>query len=146
MQLIVSFTYSMGYLLKWINFFSAADAIINLRTQRLNTGYYFTTSRIKCLGRTNWCSSSRKCFDPGNYFCLLININLGFKLQISPKWTTFECKLDLRFKRLSLHKIYVLWLLSSNLIFPNQYKKAIDDWIYNSTPIQEKSFSCNHVW
>jgi superfamily II DNA/RNA helicase len=39
-----------------------------------------------------------------------------------------------------LHKI--LWLLSSNLIFPNQYKKAIDDLGFTTpTPIQEKSFS-----
>jgi YaiO family outer membrane protein len=81
----VSFTYSMGVSPEVNQFiFSADDApIINLKTQRLNAGYYFTTSKNKdAWGAQIDVAHQEISFDPGNYFwiySLTLTWDLNFK-------------------------------------------------------------------
>ncbi|MDG2433412.1 YaiO family outer membrane beta-barrel protein [Flavobacterium sp.] len=81
----VSFTYSMGVSPEVNQFiFNANDAaIINLKTQRLNAGYYFTTSKNKdAWGAQIDVAHQEISFDPGSYFwiySLILTWDLNFK-------------------------------------------------------------------
>ena len=81
----VSFTYSMGVSPEVNQFiFNANDAaIINLKTQRLNAGYYFTTSKNKdAWGAQVDVAHQEISFDPGSYFwiySLTLTWDLSFK-------------------------------------------------------------------
>ena len=81
----MSFTFSMGVSPEVNQFiFSTTDAaIINLKTQRLNAGYYFTTSKNKdAWGAQFDVAHQEISFDPGNYFwiySLTLTWDLRFK-------------------------------------------------------------------
>jgi YaiO family outer membrane protein len=81
----LSFMYSMGISPEVNQFiFDANDAaIINLKTQRFNVGYFFTTSKNKdAWGAQFDVAHQEISFDPGNYFwiySLTVSWNLKFK-------------------------------------------------------------------
>ncbi len=81
----LSFVYSMGISPEVNQFiFDANDArIINLKTQRFNVGYFFTTSKNKdAWGAQFDVAHQEISFDPGNYFwvySLTVSWNLKFK-------------------------------------------------------------------
>ncbi|RVT77343.1 YaiO family outer membrane beta-barrel protein [Flavobacterium sufflavum] len=81
----ISFVYSMGISPEVNQFiFDSNDAaIINLKTQRLNVGYFFTTSKNKdAWGAQFDVAHQEISFDPGNYFwiySLSVSWNLKFK-------------------------------------------------------------------
>lgn len=81
----ISFVYSMGISPEVNQFkFDANDAaIINLKTQRLNVGYFFSTNKDKnAWGAQFDVAHQEISFDPGNYFwiySLSVSWNLKFK-------------------------------------------------------------------
>ncbi|HTG65148.1 MAG TPA: YaiO family outer membrane beta-barrel protein [Flavobacterium sp.] len=81
----LSFMYSMGISPEVNQFiFDTNDvAIVNLRTQRFNVGYFFTTSKNKdAWGAQFDVAHQEISFDPGNYFwiySLTVSWNLKFK-------------------------------------------------------------------
>ena len=81
----LSFMYSMGISPEVNQFiFDTNDvAIVNLRTQRFNVGYFFTTSQNKnAWGAQFDVAHQEISFDPGNYFwiySLTVSWNLKFK-------------------------------------------------------------------
>jgi YaiO family outer membrane protein len=81
----MSFTFSMGVSPEVNQFiFSATDAaIINLKTQRLNAGYYFTTSKNKDAWGAQFDVAHQEIgFNPGSYFwiySLTLTWDLRFK-------------------------------------------------------------------
>lgn len=79
----ISFSYSMGVSPEINQFkFDTADAeIINLKTQRFNIGYYFTTSKNKnAWGAQFDVAHQEISFDPGNYFWIY-SLNLSWDLK-----------------------------------------------------------------
>lgn len=81
----ISFMYSMGVSPEVNQFiFDSNDAaIIRLKTQRLNIGYFFSTRKDKnAWGAQFDVAHQEKSFDPGNYFwiySLTVSWNLKFK-------------------------------------------------------------------
>ena len=81
----ISFIYSMGISPEVNQFkFDANDAaILNLKTQRLNVGYFFSTNNDKnAWGAQFDVAHQEISFDPGNYFwvySLTVSWNLKFK-------------------------------------------------------------------
>jgi YaiO family outer membrane protein len=81
----LSFLFSMGVSPEANQFiFDANDAaIINLKTQRFNVGYFFTTNKNKeAWGAQFDVAHQEIAFDPGNYFwiySLTVSWNLKFK-------------------------------------------------------------------
>lgn len=81
----ISFVYSMGISPEVNQFkFDANDAsILNLKTQRLNVGYFFSTAKDKnAWGAQFDVAHQEISFDPGNYFwiySLTVSWNLKFK-------------------------------------------------------------------
>lgn len=81
----ISFVYSMGISPEVNQFkFDANDAsILNLKTQRLNVGYFFSTTKDKnAWGAQFDVAHQEISFDPGNYFwiySLTVSWNLKFK-------------------------------------------------------------------
>lgn len=81
----ISFVYSMGISPEVNQFkFDANDAaILNLKTQRFNVGYYFSTNKDKnAWGAQFDVAHQEISFDPGNYFwiySLSVSWNLKFK-------------------------------------------------------------------
>lgn len=81
----ISFMYSMGVSPEVNQFiFDSNDAaIIRLKTQRLNIGYFFSTHKDKnAWGAQFDVAHQEKSFDPGNYFwiySLTVSWNLKFK-------------------------------------------------------------------
>lgn len=79
----VSFSYSMGVSPEINQFkFDTADAeIINLKTQRFNIGYYFTTANNKnAWGAQFDVAHQEISFDPGNYFWIY-SLSLSWDLK-----------------------------------------------------------------
>jgi YaiO family outer membrane protein len=81
----MSFTYSMGVYPEVNQFLFNSDntAIINLKTQRLNIGYFFSTAKEKnAWGAQFDIAHQEISFDPGNYFwvySLTLSWDLRFK-------------------------------------------------------------------
>lgn len=81
----IGFVYSMGVSPEVNQFiFDANDAaIVRLKTQRLNVGYFFSTHKDKnAWGAQFDVAHQEKSFDPGNYFwiySLTVSWNLKFK-------------------------------------------------------------------
>lgn len=79
----ISFGYSMGVSPEINQFkFDTADAeIINLKTQRFNIGYYFTTAKNKnAWGAQFDVAHQEISFDPGNYFWIY-SLSLSWDLK-----------------------------------------------------------------
>jgi YaiO family outer membrane protein len=79
----MSFTYSMGVSPEVNQFkFDTNDAaIINLKTQRLNVGYYFTTSKNKDAWGVKFDVAHQEIsFDPGSYFWIY-SVGLSWDLR-----------------------------------------------------------------